>query len=155
MTAEAIKTFFEKKIQDSADDYIKDLEAMTQEQLLASQAGAARNPLDFTYEVIVVNGRIAKRLAGETPGPMAEGWAVAPAELRDKTAIIAAFKTGLAEVLEAWRALPAEDLMKPIMTKSGETTALDMIYMACYHTGYHDAQLNYIQSLNGDAEVHW
>ena len=79
----------------------------------------------------------------------------APAELRTKAAAIENVKSSLDEVLEAWNALPAQDVFRTVQLKSGEAHPLDFAFMAAYHTGYHDAQLNYIQSLNGDMAVHW
>ena len=40
-------------------NYLKDLDAMSEEQILASPGGSARKAVDFTYEVGYINRRIA------------------------------------------------------------------------------------------------
>ena len=156
MANEKVKEFIRKQIEDARDDYVKDLEALPEETLANSQGGSARTAFDFTHEVAFVNRRIAMRLRGETPPDVAdEGWIKAPAEFQTKAAAIEDLRSSMDEVLAAWDALPAEDMMKPIRLKTRQGSALEFAYMCAHHTGYHDAQLNYLQSLQGDMEVHW
>lgn len=135
--------------------YAKDLEALSQEQLTSSFAGAARTAVDFTYEVIVINRRIASRLRGEDPGALpweaGKEWAVAPESHRSKEALIADFNASADELIAA----VAGDPLRKIVTPMGEQTALELAVFAAMHIGYHGGQLNYIQSLHGDAGIHW
>ncbi|MEA2552517.1 MAG: hypothetical protein QOJ65_693 [Fimbriimonadaceae bacterium] len=145
-----------KQIDDARTDYTKDLDAMTHEQLAATPGGSARSAYDFTYETAFVNRRIAKRLRGETPEPHdSEAWIMAPEEFKAKDVAKQELDASLQEVLEAWDRLDAKDLQTAIKLPSSETNALNLAHMAAHHTAYHDAQLNYLQSIHGDDKVHW
>ena len=136
--------------------YVNDLEAIDDARLGQSLGGTARKPIDFTYEVAFVNRRIAKRLRGEDPGPFdSEGWITAPEAFQTKAEAIAELKASVEEVLTAWKALPDSELDREIVTPGGNSNPFKMMSMAVNHTNYHDAQLNYIQSLLGDDEMHW
>ena len=50
-----------ESLETCANFYVKDLEAMSEEQILGTDGGAARKPVDFTYEVAYNNVRIAAR----------------------------------------------------------------------------------------------
>ena len=155
MIPEAVKSFFEARIEMSGRYYANDLRAMDHEDLASNRSSCSRTPYDFTYELVVTNRRFAQRLRGEPTDPISDGWIVAPPHFRDKEAAIKSFETGIEELLDAWRNLPVEDLLKPIQFNTHQGTALDLGWFCAFHTGYHDAQLNYIQSMNGDTEVHW
>lgn len=155
MNQDTIKTFFRKQIEDAKSDYLKDLNALTHEQLAACANDKARSAYDFTYEVVYVNRRLATRLRGETPPPAEDnGWMRAPEAFRNKVSAKQEFEESMDAILEAWDAYP-HDLDAPIKLANGETNALNLGYMAAHHATYHDAQLNYLQSLNGDDKMHW
>jgi len=136
--------------------YIKDLEAIDDVRLRQSLGGTARKPIDFTYEVALVNRRIAARMRGEDPGPFdADGWITAPDEFTGKAEAIAELSASGQEVLDAWNALGEDGLSQEIVTPGGSSNPFKMMMMAVTHTNYHDAQLNYVQSLLGDDEMHW
>jgi hypothetical protein len=157
MNAAEVKTFIRKQIEDVKGDYSRDIEAMSHEQLDAKPSGKARSAYDFTYEVVFVNRRLAKRLRGETPDPMPGdgGWIVAPEDFRNKDKAKSEIEGSMQEILDAWDAFDDNHLLRPIKLAKGETNALDLGYMAAHHASYHDAQLNYVQSLQGDDQLHW
>lgn len=149
-------SFLLERFQSACDAYVADLQAMTQEQLETRVTGAARVALDFTYEVAFINRRFAKRLRGELPEPMPEGWIVAPERFRGKDSAIAEFQAARQELEDAWNTVSGADLGREIALPSGATTfPADLMALATHHCGYHDAQLNFIQSLYGDTAVHW
>ncbi len=145
--------YVDEQLQQARSVFITDLEAMDEEALGTPIKGKARTPYDFTYEIIVVNNRFAKRLRGEDPGPwpFAEGWAVAPPEYRDKVRALEEFQSSM----EAVRQALGTDLYRVIETANGSTTPFEMGLFCSFHVLYHDAQLNYIQELHGDMEMHW
>lgn len=155
MSLDTIKAFFETQLQNLKSAYLKDLEKMSEEDLLGA-GGPARKGIDFTYEVSYVNHRFATRLKGETPEPWPDnGWMVAPEEYRTKEAAIRYFTESIDEMIAAWQAIPAGEILKVIPLTTGETSPLDLVYSCCEHGNYHDGQLNYIQELGGDMTVHW
>lgn len=155
--ATSLKEHLRKSFETNAGFYIRDLEAMTHEQLEKSPGGQARSGYDFTFEVVVVHRRIEARLTGRDPGPYsgADGWIVAPEEFRKPEAARKEMKDSVTGVLAAFDAVPEEDLEREIPLPKGSTSALDMIDLALTHATYHDAQLNYIQAIHGDGAMHW
>jgi len=138
----------------SRDVYVKDLTAMTHEQLMDGRGG--RVPYDFTYEVAVVNRRVAKRLRGEDPGDWPyDGWITAPEEFRNKEAITREFLAATDEIVSAFDSMNDEQVMGDVATSEGTKPVLDMMQFAAMHTMYHDGQLNQLQAQAGDMEVHW
>jgi hypothetical protein len=147
-------------IEHAITHYMQDLEAMSEEQIVGCAGGAARKPVDFTYEVAIVNKRIAARLRGTTPPqePLeTEGsdWWVAPSELQSKEAITAYMRQANEDLLSAAKAIPEEEGDKLVGAPGAERPAFAMAQFAALHTMYHDAQLNFIQTLAGDLNVHW
>lgn len=153
----SLKEFFKKRIESTRDDYVKDLEAMSQDDLAKTPGGASRTPFDFTYEVVFVNGRIAKRLRGETPEPMSgdDGWIKAPADFCQKDKAVGAFRKSMDDILASWDTTEESKMLDPITLPSGETSLVGLAHFACIHNAYHDAQLNYHQAIHGDDKVHW
>ena len=151
-----MKAFFTEKLQGAKRAYLDDLNAMSEDDLGTSPGGAARTAFDYTYETSFVNRRVACRLRGEDPGAFPnDGWMKAPNEAKSKQAAIENFSASMDEVIAAWDALPETDLDRAIPLANGQTNPLDVVFLCVYHTGYHDAQLNYVQSLNGDTKMNW
>jgi hypothetical protein len=151
-----VKEYFKGRLESVRDSYVKDLEALKDEQMGASFAGAARIPYDFTYEVTFINHRIAKRLRGEDPGPFQQdGWMKAPAEACHKQTCIERYKASMDDLISAFEQVPDGEMLKVITLPSGETSPMDLAYFMSMHNTYHDAQLNYIQALHGDDQMHW
>jgi hypothetical protein len=42
-----------------------------------------------------------------------------------------------------------------ILGRRGQTPIYELVFFAAMHNMYHDAQLNYVQQLYGDMDVHW
>jgi hypothetical protein len=137
--------------------YSRDLEALTEEQILGCAGGVARKPVDFTYEVALINRRVASRLRGTEPPawPQTEGFVSAPEELLSKRAICDYMAGASAELIEAAKALPEAEGDKLVGPEGKQEPAYAMANFAVMHTMYHDAQLNFIQSLAGDGGMHW
>lgn len=139
-----------------ADDYARDIDALSHEKMSSSFGGSARVPYDFCYEVAVVNRRAAARLSGGDPGPWPfSGWAEAPEEFRSPDAIKAELAASFEAVAAALEPLTDADLAKTITVRDETTPISEFVTMTLYHAGYHNGQLNYIQSLHGDLDVHW
>lgn len=148
-----LKQHIRSRIANAGKFYAQDLAAMAHDRLAASPGGKARSPYDFTYEVVVVNERIACRLRGEEPPPEdgTEGWIKAPPEFCDPERARQRLEESTAGVLAAWDGLPVERLGET----AGSMTCLDLGSLCATHMMYHDAQLNMLQAIDGDAEVHW
>jgi hypothetical protein len=153
-----LKEHLEKGIREAGDTFVKDLEAMPQDVLDRSPGGTARTPFDYSYEIAIINKRLAARLRGEDPGAWQFAdvkWVTCPAEFRDKDKMVSFVSESFNEIHRAWSAFDEANLEKPIVLPKGETTALELGAMAFSHAVYHDGQLNYAQSMSGDDEMHW
>lgn len=156
MSLETVKAYVTKQLEFARDSYVQDLEAMPEDVLLNGMGGDERKPIDFSYEVAFVNRRFSVRMKGDTPEAWPEGgWIVAPDEFRSKESAINGVREATQTFIDAWQSIPADEMTKVIPLPSGETSPLDLAFSCCWHNGYHDAQLNYIQELKGDLEMHW
>ena len=145
-----------KQLEFGRDAYIKDLESMSEEDLMNGMGGSERKAIDFTYEVSLANRRFASRIRGEEPEPWPEGgWVTAPEDQKTKAAAIAGIKESMKQLIDAWENTPTDEITRTIVVPSGETSPLDLVFSCCWHSGYHDAQLNYLQELKGDLKMHW
>lgn len=144
-----------KNVEQVLTFYKSDLRHLTPEQLTGVPMGNARRACDYTWEVVEVNGRIAKRIAGEQVPPPNEGWTVCPDDQADVEKLAAALDASGAELIAAFRKVGEEHMLDEFETPMGTRTPLEMISMAITHTMYHDGQLNLLQGLHGDTEVHW
>ncbi len=160
MSAYTFREQADKWLETASKFYLQDLEAIPEEKLGISPAGQARTPYDFTYEVALVNNRVANDISGQPnePWPFPDDtWAVAPEELRSKAAITDFLRQSIDNIKAAYADKTEEELSARMRPEGRETDTChaDRIMFAAYHTGYHGAQLNYIQSIYNDLEVHW
>lgn len=147
-----LKTHLTDRVQQAAKVYVNDLQAMPEDLLANSPGGVARTPYDFTYELVFVNKRILTRLQGGDPGPFPQdGWMTAPDEFKSKEKCIADFEKSVNEVLTVWEEIPEEKIHETY----GPATGVDLVSLCGTHISYHDAQLNYLQAMNGDGDMHW
>jgi hypothetical protein len=143
-------------MQGAKSRYLDDLDAMTHEQLASPFAGNARSGYDFTYEVALVNRKLAERIAGQEPEwPQSEGWVTAPAEFCTKDACRSELAESCDAVIAALQARGPEGALAELTTKRGPSSPYETAAFAAMHTMCHAAQLNYIQTLHGDTEMHW
>ena len=151
-----LKNYAISQLEAVRDRYLQDLAALPDETLAASAGGASRAPTHFTYEIMCVNQRFVKRLRGEDPGAFDPGmWTNTPDEYITRSGAPEGFKNAMNDVIEAVRALPEEEMLREIQTPGGSTTPFDLALFCATHVNYHDGQLNYIQAINGDPDVHW
>lgn len=157
MVPESLKQELIRDLKQLLGMYKSDLDAMSPETLTTRPHGAHRSPLDYTYEVALVNHRIAARLRGEHPGPMPDGpWVMAPTGDDAVATVLEEFKASGLAVVAAAEALPAERYHEvPHGLKPEDGSNVGLITFVCIHLAYHDGQLNLTQSMNGDQEVHW
>jgi len=141
-----------KGVESALRCYLADLDAMTDEEIMGCAGGSARKPVDFTFEIALLNARMAARIRGEElPPEPAEEWWTAPDEYQSKTLITDYLKSSTEELLAALKAIPEEDGARLV----GSRPAFAAANFAGMHMMYHCAQLNFIQSLHGDMKMHW
>ena len=138
------------------DCFLKDLHALPERAFEQEFGGKARLLTDIVYEVNLVNDHIGMVIRNEEPFPWPEGqWIKAPEDFGGKVHIIAAFEASSARILATAEGLSDADLQTTVMTEWGERTREERIRFMAWHVGYHDGQLNFIQSLLGDDGWNW
>lgn len=151
------KTSVSTWIRQIAMMYCKDLDAITNEQFTTSFAGKARTPQSYTAEVIGFNFMVAKILSGESPSMPSDEEQIAFQNSVATTEIAKSMMTESAEAMaSALEALTPEQLGEEVQTPWGmPITKFGFANLTAGHMWYHDGQLNYVQSLNGDDAIHW
>jgi hypothetical protein len=139
------------------EQYVKDLSYLSDEQIAACPMGKARTPLNFTAEVGGFNDMVAKYVMGEQPSmPSPEERKAFADSIDTRDKAVALVQRGTDALIAAVKGADESGLAKKITTPWGEeTTALEFANMAAGNMMYHCGQINYIQSLYGDAEDHW
>src|SRR5438552_1659012 len=109
--------------------YARDLDVLGEEQILGCAGGSARKPVDFTYEVALINLRIASRLKGGEPPatPVGEAWWIAPDELRSKADIAEYFRCSSEALISAAEELPEDEVGKMVGSPGFERPAYAMV----------------------------
>ena len=151
-----VKEYVLTAVKGAKDRFLQDVAVLPDSALLESYGGAARAPINIIYEICYVNRRLATRLKGQDPGPFdVNFWSVTPADFTTREKAVAEFSKTMDEFIGTLEAMPVDQLHAEIPTPSGHTTAFDLGLFLATHLNYHDGQLNYIQALNGDTDIHW
>ncbi len=136
--------------------YLKDLSFIPEDKLTSSPGGCARNPLDFTAECAGFNRLVAALLRGEQAAYDSDSHAKTAAAITSFEIAKAELEASVEALAQTVESLSDEALGEAVTTPWGmETTRFGLAEIASEHITYHDGQLNYIQSLYGDGEVHW
>ncbi len=150
---EEIHGIVRSEIEDAARVYGKDLAALPEAELTHDRGG--RLAIDFTYEVVLINRRMAARLRRAEPEAMAPGFLVAPELFRSKAVALDEVASSAGELLAAWDAVGPGGMAEPVPTSGAPEPALGLAIFAARHMQHHDGQLTYLQSLLGDGANHW
>ena len=149
-----VKAYLSSQISLGLNRFVADLSALTEEQRRSSPGGMARSPYDMAFELATVNNDLASLMKGHPQREdEEEGWTKAPEDFMELGKAKHALEMETRDFLEALQAVPEADLDKSL--DSGTTSPLRIATMVNRHMHYHDAQLNYLQTLYGDQEVHW
>lgn len=135
----------------------RDLEAVSDEVLNCTQEGKCRSALAMSAELIGFNYLVAGVLSGKGGSfPTPEERDAFAATITSKEIAKAKLDESAGAVCAAVGALTEEDLMTKITAPWGmEVTKAHLCAWSALHMMYHDGQMNLIQILNGDHEVHW
>jgi uncharacterized damage-inducible protein DinB len=140
----------------SCENFRQDLEALPDEAFTKKFSSAARTVADIVYEVNLVNDHVGMVMRGEEPFDWPEGdYIRAPQGFDKKDVVIQAFAKSSRRIVETAESFSAERLQAPLATDRGETTRAERCRFMALHLWYHSGQLNFIQTLLGDAAWHW
>lgn len=133
----------------------QDLENLPEEAFSQSLGGKARTAADIAYEVRLTNERLYRDLTGEPSTEQPNAWAVAPEELRTKEATVRSFQSSCEQVVGLIERFSPEELDTLVPGVLGEQSRADHCRAMTVHLWYHSGQLNFIQTVLGDSEIHW
>lgn len=143
-------------VRNLADMYCKDLRALTPEGYSVSAGGVARTAQNFTAEVAGFNFMITSIINGEAPSmpndEEREAFVASLDTIEKGCEAITNSANAFASALESSDRNFAEMITVPW---GAQMSLYAFANIAANHIMYHDAQLNFIQSLHGDAEMHW
>lgn len=115
--------------------------------------GSAKTPRAIIVECAAGYKWLAAVLRGEEYA--AEVWGNAQkGEYPTREVLGEYVRASEAELLSAIESLTAEQLCERRRVFWGEETVGDLLWTGAWHTNYHVGQLNYIQTLWGDTEMH-
>lgn len=151
MSAE-VHAIVRAQILESAEFYAKNLRALPEVELTHNRG--ARLPIDVTYEVVMVNRRLASRLRGQEPDPSTKE-TVAPELFRSQEVAVDEILGSAGELVQAWDEIGPDGMTNPIPAAGEGETALSLAIFATRHIQYHDGQISMTQQLAGDTSNHW
>ena len=137
--------------------YVADLKALDETAILNSAGGTARTVGDFTAEVSGFNLMTAKKLGGEDfPARTDEEKAAFTALFSSKDVCIKMLSSSAEELASAIESASEESMTEVVTLPWGQDMSKwELANLCANHILYHDGQLNFIQSLSGDGEMHW
>ena len=137
-----------------ASFFCKDVQALPDEALMKSPGGVAKSPAQIAAEVVSTCDWCASALRGTaavtTEEEMPLPQYASKAEICDA---VTASTTSLATAIREAN----DETLASIVVAPWQMPAPMAVHtqIAVNHIWYHDGQLNYLQALNGDADVHW
>jgi hypothetical protein len=135
--------------------FLQDLENLPEGAFEKSLGGKARTVADIAYEVRLTNERLCRDLSGQPSTDSPSARTIAPDDLRTKEAAITSFRASSEQVLRLIERLSPEELEEVVPGVLGEASRADHCRAMTVHLWYHSGQLNFIQTLLGDSEIHW
>jgi hypothetical protein len=151
-----LKQHVEGALRSNYDRLVKDLKAIPAEKQGECPGGCTRSALNLVAECAMLNGFIAGYLTGaNTPRPSAEERTAFLASFDSEEKTLAYLEQETNKLIETVRGLEETTLGDEMPFFNRTLTKFAVAEFPAIHMSYHDGQLNYLQTLHGDAEVHW
>lgn len=135
--------------------FLQDMENLPPEVFEKSLGGKARTVADIACEVRLSNDRLYRDLLGQPSNEQPNGWAIAPEDARTKEAAIRLFQASSEQVLGVIEGMSLEEVETVVPGVLGDASRADHCRAMTVHLFYHSGQLNFIQTLLGDSDIHW
>lgn len=135
--------------------FLQDLENLPADVFDKSLGCKARTVTDIAYEVRLTNERLCRDLQVQPSAEQPNAWVIAPEDIRTKEATIRSFQTSCEQVLQLIEQMSLEEMEEVVPGVLGEASRADHCRSMTVHLWYHSGQLNFIQTLLGDSEIHW
>ncbi|MCC6404669.1 MAG: DinB family protein [Fimbriimonadaceae bacterium] len=138
------------------DMYSKDIKALPADKWDATHGGSTRSAAELTADAIALLDWTTDALKGNVREYGMDDIASMKEKINSPQAAISQLSTS-ADAFNAALAGASDDALNSIVTPPWKMDAplYILAQVAVSHIWYHDGQLNYIQALLGDGEVHW
>lgn len=144
--------------QSASDAMVRNFKAMPEDKQDWKPAAGTRSAMNQLWEIGMVNERFAQFLTGTSTEPFSFETLQAlwtnecP---HTSSELIEKLEAATAHLCEAIRSLPDERLEEMIqMNSEAQLPTKMLMWMGLRNAWYHVGQVNYIQSLYGDGEMH-
>lgn len=137
------------------DMFRQDLEALPEEAYDRCFGGKARTVADIVHEVNLVNDHVRATVLGEPLFDWPDGWITAPEGQRTKETVMAAFDASADMAVAAFDNMDGNQFTTPLEADEPRSAPRDRLRFLQIHCFYHMGQLNFVQTLLGDSEMHW
>jgi hypothetical protein len=156
-TTPDLKKILTNQLEQVVKGYVSDFGHIPEDKRNVVPMGKARTPHDFTVECVGFNKWAARTIRGEPADPSKKEERQAFLDsLSTSELAINALNQSVAEITTALSNLTDEDLAREITMPWGSPAALcEAPITAAFHMAYHMGQINYIQALYGDDQMHW
>ncbi|HMS54656.1 MAG TPA: DinB family protein [Fimbriimonadaceae bacterium] len=136
--------------------YVKDLHALSDQAYTQCQGGTCRTMQDVTAECAGFNMMVTAMIKGDAvPEFSDEQRASYTASLGTREKGAKAIETTANAMADAM-ASNGHRMGEMVTAPWGETmNVFNLAVLSSNHMLYHDGQLNFVQSLNGDDKMHW
>ena len=136
---------------------VKDLHALPEESAGGCPGGVARPALELVAECAGTNGFIAGMLTtGEANRPTPEQRKAYYASFTTRESVLAELEQKTQLLLNAIDGMDETTMGEMLPGVFGSPmTRFALAGVPAMHMMYHDGQINYIQCLHGDSEIHW
>ena len=115
--------------------------------------GKAKTPTEIAAECAMVYRGVVSLIQGGTID--APGREMKPEDHATRDGLLKLLEEALREFASAAEPLTEEQLQEKRQAPWGEDTIAGLLEKAQVHTIWHVGQLNYIQTLWGDSDMHW
>jgi hypothetical protein len=152
-----IQQLAKKLNQDAADSLVKNVKAMPEDKATWKPLDQGRSALSQLQECAIICGFTAYTLQNHVlPPDFKDAFAREGAEMDTVDKAIARLEERAAALSAVIEAFPDADLAKTITLPWQQEPAslAEMMFMNQWNTVYHVGQINYIQTLYGDNEMH-
>ena len=150
------KRTFKAATERGAKFLANNLNAIAEDKRNECTGGCAHTPLFIVAECGTVNGMVAKMLTGEAfERPSAEQRQAYLESFDTTEKALAHLSSETQSLLAAIDSLDESSFGDFVQTPIGERTVFGLAELPMWHMSYHDGQLNYLQTLHNDAEMHW
>ncbi len=156
MTAFNAKAHLREATERGAKHLKNNLLALAEDKRNTCPGGCAHTPIFMVAECGAVNGMVARLLNKEVfERPSSEQRQAYLTSFDTTEKALALLEENTAKLTAAIDGLDESTLGDTVQTMIGERTMFGLAEIPMWHMSYHDGQLNYLQTLHDDGEMHW